>query len=202
MAENTFLDLQTARRSFYALGRNVDYSNAELEEMFKNTIKQTPSAFNSQTVRAVFAFDEQQDALWDMIIERMRQVVGDADAFVKTEEKLNGFKNGYGTVLLYTDTDVVKNLEENVPAYAANFYDWSEQTLGISAYSLWLTAREHNLGGNLQHYNPVIDADLQAAFDIPASWRLRGQFVFGSIEAEAGDKDFMNDDERFISLNK
>ncbi|MBM7617223.1 putative oxidoreductase (fatty acid repression mutant protein) [Weissella uvarum] len=199
--DKTFLDLQKARRSVYALGRDVDMTDAQLEDLFKETIKETPSAFNSQTVRAVFAFGDQQDALWDMIIERMRQVVGDPEAFKKTEAKLNGFKKAYGTVLLYTDTDAVKELEENNPAYAQNFYDWSEQTIGISSYALWLAAREHNLGGNLQHYNPVIDEDIKAAYGIPDSWRLRAQFVFGSIEQPAGAKDYIDDDVRFKSLN-
>ena len=198
---NSLLELQTARRSFYALGHDVPYTDAELEQMFKDTIRETPSAFNSQTVRAVFAFGDQHEALWDMVIERMRQVVSDPEAFEGTLAKLNGFKNAYGTVLLFTDTDVVKQLETDVPTYAANFYDWSEQAIGIVSYSLWLTAREHGLGGNLQHYNPLIDEDVRVAFNVPENWRLRAQFVFGSIEAPAQDKDYVADEVRFISVN-
>ncbi|HEN8896804.1 TPA: nitroreductase family protein, partial [Streptococcus agalactiae] len=36
-----------------------------------------------------------------------------------------------------------------------------------------------------------------AVYGVPASWKLRGQLNFGSIEAETGEKEFMNDDDRF-----
>lgn len=46
-------------------------------------------------------------------------------------------------------------------------------------------------------YNPIIDEKINAAFDIPAQWKLRAQLVFGSIEGEAGEKAFIEDESRF-----
>lgn len=112
-------------------------------------------------------------------------------------EKINGFKSAYGTILFYTDTDVVHQFEKDFALYANNFYDWSEQAQGSAQISVWTALAEKGIGANLQHYNPLIDDQVQQAFKIPANWRLRAQLDFGSIEADAPKKDFMADTKRF-----
>ncbi|MFN1208784.1 nitroreductase, partial [Enterococcus lactis] len=82
-----------------------------------------------------------------------------------TTDKINGFKNGYATILFFTDMDVVHGLEKNFPAYADNFYDWSEQAQGNAQYAVWTGLAENGLGANLQHYNPLIDEDVAKEFD-------------------------------------
>ncbi|GAF41353.1 nitroreductase family protein [Agrilactobacillus composti DSM 18527 = JCM 14202] len=47
----------------------------------------------------------------------------------------------------------------------------------------------------------MIDADVKSAFNIPASWKLRAEMPFGSIEAGAGDKEYMNRSDRFKVLD-
>ena len=42
-----FTELQTKRRSIYALGKNVELSNQELVDTIQGAILQTPSAFHS-----------------------------------------------------------------------------------------------------------------------------------------------------------
>lgn len=54
----------------------------------------------------------------------------------------------------------------------------------------------------MQHYNPLIDDEVAKAFDVPSTWRLRAQLVFGSIEAPAANKDFVEDNERFKHYSK
>lgn len=49
-------------------------------------------------------------------------------------------------------------------------------------------------------YNPLIDDQIREAFDVPANWRLRAEMPFGSVEAQAGDKDYM-DDQRFKTFD-
>ena len=127
----------------------------------------------------------------------MRKVVKDDDAFAQTSAKIDSFKAAYGTVLYFTDMDVVHNLEKQFPAYADNFYDWSEQAMGNTNFAVWTALAENGLGASLQHYNPLIDEAIAAEFDVPASWKLRAEMPFGSIEAPAGDKEFMADDDRF-----
>ncbi|MDT6980708.1 nitroreductase family protein [Levilactobacillus zymae] len=191
------IDLAKQRRSIYALGRNVTATPDDLTDLIKTNIKLAPTPFNNQTTRAVILFNQAHDRLWDIVHDELRKVVKDDDAFAKTADKVNGFKAAFGTVLFFTDTAVVKQFEDNFPLYADNFRDWSEQAQGNAQFAVWTSLAENGLGANIQHYNPLIDDQVRTAFDIPASWQLRAEMDFGSIEAPAGDKDFMADADRF-----
>jgi len=78
---------------------------------------------------------------------------------------------------------------------------WSEHSTAIAQFAVWTALSEQGIGASLQHYNPIVDAEVAQAFDIPASWKLRAQLVFGSIEAPAGEKTFMDDTARFKTFN-
>jgi predicted oxidoreductase (fatty acid repression mutant protein) len=188
------------RRSIYALGKDVKQNDDDIVEALENVIQESPTAFNSQTTRAMFLFGDKHDQLWDIVAKRLKSEVPTEAAYQKTLEKINGFKAAYATILWFTDTDVVKDLEKNFPLYADNFYDWSEQGIGIATIGAWTTLAASGLGANLQHYNPIIDDLVRDAFDVPANWRLRAQMPFGSVEAPAGDKDYMNKADRFKTL--
>ncbi|MFC6208082.1 nitroreductase family protein [Levilactobacillus tongjiangensis] len=196
--EKKFIELAKQRRTIYNLGRNVKLSEDELTDLIKENIKNGPSSFNNQTTRAVILFGDSHEKLWDIVIDRLKQEVPDEAAFAKTAAKINSFKAAFGTILFYTETKTVKEFEDNFPLYAANFQDWSEQSQGNAQYAVWTSLAENGIGANLQHYNPLIDDEVRAAFNIPATWRLRGEMDFGSIEAPAGDKDYMADDDRFM----
>ncbi|MDO5681070.1 MAG: nitroreductase family protein [Pelistega sp.] len=194
---NTFYDLQKQRRSIYSIGKNVNVSTEKLQELIKKTIAEAPSAFNSQSSRAVILFGEAHEQVWNITLETLRKIVP-AEAFAATEGKINGaFKAGFGTVLFFEDQTVVEGLQKQFPAYADNFPVWSEHSTGIAQYATWLALTEAGLGATLQHYNPIIDAEVAQTWGVPSTWKLRAQMPFGSIEAEAGAKDYMNEDDRF-----
>lgn len=54
----TFTDTLKNRRSIYHLGRNVSLSNEELTTLIKEAIKESPTAFNAQSTRAVILFGD------------------------------------------------------------------------------------------------------------------------------------------------
>ena len=192
----TFTDTLKNRRSIYPLGRNVSVSNEELTTLIKEAIKESPTAFNAQSTRAVILFGDAHEKLWEITEEALRPLTP-AEAFPNTQNKLAGFKNGYGTVLFFKDTDVVKGLQEQFELYADNFPDWSEQSNGIATANTWVALVDKGLGANLQHYNPVIDEAVAKEWNIPSNWKLRSQLVFGSPETPAGEKEYMNDADRF-----
>ncbi|MGF7327604.1 nitroreductase family protein [Enterococcus faecium] len=192
----TFTDTLKNRRSIYHLGRNVSLSNEELTTLIKEAIKESPTAFNAQSTRAVILFGDAHEKLWEITEEALRPLTP-AEAFPNTQNKLAGFKNGYGTVLFFKDTDVVKGLQEQFELYADNFPDWSEQSNGIATVNTWVALVDKGLGANLQHYNPVIDEAVAKEWNIPSNWKLRSQLVFGSPETPAGEKEYMNDADRF-----
>lgn len=193
-----YLDLIAKRRTIYALGKRVDQSTEAIAELIQKAIELSPSAFNNQTTRAVILFNEHHDKLWDIVADRLHDEVPDEAAFQKTKQKIeSSFKAGFGSVLYFTDTDVVKDYQTKFALYADNFPDWAEQAQGNAQFNVWTALANENIGASLQHYNPLIDDLVQKAFDIPETWRLRAQMPFGSIEAPAGDKTFMARDDRF-----
>lgn len=46
-------------------------------------------------------------------------------------------------------------------------------------YVIWTALEVEGAGANLQHYNPIIDEEVAARFDLPKNWSLKAQLVFG-----------------------
>ena len=196
----SFLNQLEKRRSIYALGKNVSVDQATIESTIKQAVRLSPSAFNSQTSRVVTLYGASHTQFWNIVLETLHKMVP-AEAFATTEAKINSFIAGFGTALFFEDQDVVKGLQEQFPLYADNFPVWSEHSTGIAQFAVWTALAEINVGASLQHYNPIIDAEVAQTYDIPANWKLRAQLVFGSIEAPAGEKTFMDDAARFKSFD-
>lgn len=196
----SFLDHIKQRRTIYAVGKNVALTPEQIESVIKEAVNHSPSAFNSQTSRIVTLLGESHLQFWNIVRETLRKIVPDA-AFEGTNAKINSFAAGYGTVLFYEDQDVVKSLQEQFALYADNFPVWSEHSSAIAQFAVWTALSEQNIGASLQHYNPIVDAEIAEIFDIPANWKLRAQLVFGSIEAHAGEKTFMAEADRFKTFN-
>ena len=195
-----FLDHMKKRRTIYAIGKNVNLEQTKVEQLIKDAVRESPSAFNSQTSRVVSLFGQSHHKFWEIVRETLRKMVP-AEAFENTSKKIDSFSAGYATVLFYEDQDVVKSLQEQFALYADNFPVWSEHSSAIAQYAVWTILAEHNIGASLQHYNPVIDAEVAATFDIPSNWKLRAQLVLGSIEAPAGEKTYLEDNIRFKTFN-
>ena len=100
-------------------------------------------------------------------------------------------------MLFYEDQDVVGDLQKKFALYADNFPIWSEHSTGMAQLAVWTALAEYDIGASLQHYNPLIDDKVKAEWNIPSSWKLRAQMPFGSIVNPAGEKEYMNDEERF-----
>ncbi|MCD7131971.1 nitroreductase family protein [Limosilactobacillus balticus] len=192
-----FNSLTTNRRSIYALGDNLSQTPEEIFDLVKQTIKNSPTAFNSQTVRAVVLFGKSSDKVWKIVEDALRKIAKSPDTFEKTKAKIDSFKAGYGTILYFTDTAIVHQLENDYPSYAANFANWAEQGLGGAQQAVWTALAEQGIGASLQHYNPLIDDAIHQTFNLPADWQLRAEMPFGSIEAPAGEKAHLDDEEMF-----
>lgn len=197
---SNFLNSIKARRTIYAIGKNVSVDQAKIEETIREAVKQSPSSFNSQTSRVVTLFGESHTNFWNIVRETLRKIVP-TEAFEGTNAKIDSFSAGFGTALFYEDQDVVKGLQEQFALYADNFPVWSEHSSAIAQFATWTALSEIGVGASLQHYNPIVDAEVAETFDIPSNWKLRAQLVFGSIEAPAGEKTYMDDAARFKTFN-
>lgn len=197
---STFLDKIKNRRTIYAIGKNVALDRTKIEETIREAVKHSPSSFNSQSSRVVTLYGESHAKFWNLVREALRKIVP-ADSFAGTNAKIDSFVAGVGTVLFYEDQAVIKSLQEQFELYADNFPVWSEHSTAIAQFATWTALSELGLGASLQHYNPIVDADAAAEFDVPANWKLRAQLVFGSVEAPAGEKAFISDEDRFKTFN-
>lgn len=193
----SFVEELKNRRSIYALGNDLPVSEEEVVNLVKEVVRESPSSFNSQSQRAVVLFDDHHKKLWEMT-EKVLQPLVPEEAFEATKNKLHGFAQGKGTVLFFEDQEVVQGLQKQFALYAENFPIWSDQASGIAQSNVWTALAQLNIGANLQHYNPIIDEAVASEWDIPENWKLRAQLVFGSIEAQPAEKEYMNDEDRFL----
>ena len=116
------------RRTIYSTETTISISDKELEDMIEHIIKYTPSAFNSQSTRIVLLLNDQHHKFWDNTKTVLKDVMGPDRDFTPTEQRIDGFKHAYGTILYFEDEDVIKGLQEQMPNYADNFANWSVQT--------------------------------------------------------------------------
>ena len=82
---NHFQALIENRRTIYAIGKNVKQSTDELVEIIENAIVHAPSAFNSQTSRAVLLFGSEHTAFWNMVFDKLKEflgVIADSKTFI------------------------------------------------------------------------------------------------------------------------
>ncbi|OTG58549.1 MULTISPECIES: nitroreductase family protein [unclassified Acinetobacter] len=194
---NQFIDLITKRRTIYAIGKKVEHSSEFLTDLIQTAIKQSPSSFNSQSSRAVILFNAEHEKFWTFVAEKLKSYAKDEESAAKTTAKMASFAAGVGTVLFFEDLDVIQSLQEQFPSYAENFPIWAEHSTAMAQFSTWTALHTLGLGASLQHYNPIVDEEVHAEWSVPASWKLRAQLVFGSVEGEAKEKGFVDDTVRF-----
>lgn len=71
-------------------------------------------------------------------------------------------------------------MQANFALYADRFPLWAGDSNGAHQISTWAALEAEGLGGNLQHYNPLVDERVRETWDLPAGWALRAELVFGT----------------------
>ncbi|KAK7194246.1 Nitroreductase family [Novymonas esmeraldas] len=193
-----FLTMLAARRSVYGVGKKLPRRSAEVTHTIQAAIRACPSSFNVQSSRAVILYGAEHARVWDIVKAALKRVTS-AEQYAQSAAKVDGcFAAGAGTVLFYEDRAAVKGQQDAYPAYAANFPVWSQHSSAMAQLAVWTALAQDGIGATLQHYNELIEADLRAAFDVPADWQLVAQMPFGSIETPAAAKTHIADAGRFI----
>ncbi len=189
MNSKTFYQAIENRRSIYAIGTSKTIPESRVQEIVQHAVTHVPTAFNSQSGRVVILFGKESNKFWEMVKGALRKIVP-AEQFPKSEEKIDGFNAGWGTVLFFEDQSVVKQLMNDFSLYADNFPVWSNQSSGMLQFAIWTALQMEGLGSSLQHYNELIEDTVKKEWKLEPSWKLLAQMPFGSVEAPAGDKDF------------
>lgn len=195
-----FFDAMKNRRSIYSISNSSTVSDEKIKEIVEESVKHTPTAFNSQTGRVMLLLNENHNKFWDITEDALRKVVPQGQ-FEPTKEKIESFRSGYGTILFFEDQETVKSLQEQFPLYKDSFPSYSLQASGMLQYNVWTGLAIEGLGASLQHYTELIESDIQKEWNINESWKLIAQMPFGKKEEEAGEKEFESLDKRIRILD-
>lgn len=187
------------RRSFYNINRDILVSEETILSLIEETVKYTPSAFNSESQRVVVLLNEKHEQVWEMVKAAIKKLVPE-DEFKKSEDKINAFKAGYGTILFFDDSKTTEALIEKFPLYKANFLKWAIEQNGMLQGNVWVGLSEMGIGASLQHYNELIEEQVKTAFNIDKSWTLQAQMPFGNIVTRPDVKPKKSLSERMVVL--
>ena len=170
------------RRTNYALGKSIPVLPSQIIAVVERMTREVPSAFNMQSARVIVAMGKHHEKIWQITKETLKKIVS-PESFSATETKIDGFSSAYGTVLFFEEMNIIKDMQEKFAAYADNFPVWAQQANGMLQFSIWTALDDIGIGVNLQHYNPLIDAEIKEYFTVPDSWKLIAQMPFGEINS-------------------
>ena len=174
----SFQEAVTARRSIYKLGREIPVLQSQIIAAVERMTKDIPTPFNMQSARIVVTMLDHHENVWHITKSALKSILPPLK-FAETEAKLNGFEAAYGTILFFESSNMIKAMQDQFPLYKDNFPGWAMQSNGMLQFAIWTALEDLGLGVNLQHYNPLIDEDIRKIFDLPDSWDLVAQMVFG-----------------------
>ncbi|GEO25953.1 nitroreductase [Alicyclobacillus acidoterrestris] len=184
-----FYEALRGRRSYYGISDESPISDERIQEIVEEAVKYTPSSFNSQSTRIVLLLGKEHQKLWDITTEVLRAVVPQGQ-FASTQQKMESFRAGHGTVVYFEDLSVVEDLQRQFPLYQENFPVWAQHTNAMHQFVIWTALEIEGLGASLQHYNPLIDERVKSNWNLPEKWQLVAQMPFGKPTSDPGDKDF------------
>ena len=173
-----FQEAVKSRRSIYKLGKNIPVLQSEIIAAVERMTKDTPSPFHMQSARVVVTMLDHHENVWHITKGELKSVLPPLK-FAEVEPKLDSFAEAYGTILFFESSNMIKAMQDQFPEYRDNFPGWAMQANGMLQFAIWTALEDMGLGANLQHYNPIIDEPIRQIFDLPDSWDLTAQLVFG-----------------------
>lgn len=96
-AQKPFIDAIKERRTIYALNKESPISDKQIVDLAEKALLHVPSSFNSQSTRLVVLLNKEHDQFWDYVLEVLKPVTTE-EQFPKTQQRIQGFRNAYGTV--------------------------------------------------------------------------------------------------------
>lgn len=185
------------RRSQRLLSNQKMVEDETLITTLSDTLKHTPSSFNSQSQTLMLLLGESHKMLWNIVLTSLKKIVPESQ-FSKTEMKIQTFSQAYGTILYFDNTKISNQLAENFPLYKHNIDTWAKEQSGMLQSNVWLVLTELGYGASLQHYTELIDNQVRIAFNVPSEWKLVAQMPFGKPVEEPVNKKYVSINERFI----
>ena len=179
----TLLKSIASRRTIYALkpelpaGVTID----EIKEITESILKHTPSAFNSQPNKVLILTGAAHKKVWEQVVEAIPTDDGKKRPQSARDE-------AYGSIIFFTDDVITEKLQAQFAAFAAAFPQFADHSSGAAQIHTWTVLHQLGLGSHLQHYNGYVKGALPK--EIPVTWSIHAQLVFGAPAAEPGEKSY------------
>ncbi|WFD20502.1 hypothetical protein MCAP1_002748 [Malassezia caprae] len=195
----SFLQAIQHRRTIYGLSKKQILPEEELVKYIRAFVKEAPSSFNVQSGRVVVLLGAEHDQYWGQIVpDALRSAAGE-QAVEASKGKLAGFQAGLGTVVFFEDEKLIQGQQEAYPQYASAFPIWSQHSSGMAQIYVWSGLESLGYGANLQHYGGLTGETLKSKYNLPASYKIQSEMVFGYPEQPAREKEYIPDHERVIA---
>lgn len=91
-------------------------------------------------------------------------------------------------ILFYEDQKSIQDMQNKHVLYADKVPQWADHTSGMHQYFVLTALEAEGLGANLQHYNHLCDQKVSEVWNVPLTWQLKGQLVFGTPAAGVREK--------------
>ena len=188
MASTTpFLTAISSRRSVYTLTNNSPIPDSRIISIVHEALKYCPSAFNVRSSRCIILFDADHTALWDNAA-----LITPKDAPKQLHDllvpRIELFRAAHGTVLFFDDATATELLPAAFIPLFDEYPELHEHAAGMLQFIVWTALAAEGLGCNLQHYQPYITPYVMDKYDVPETWELKAQLVFGTPTAGPGDE--------------
>ncbi|WWC85759.1 uncharacterized protein L201_000625 [Kwoniella dendrophila CBS 6074] len=179
-----FFEAVKTRRSNYNITNESPLTNEQLQEIIEQAVLHTPTAFNSQTSRAILIVDkEKNDQIWEIVKKRFIESLIDKNMQAFWSNHIdNSFKAGYGTVIFFEDQNIIKQFASEKLQYAQEIPIWSGESSAMLQYIVWSALTVEGYGASLQHfagYTPHVKADINDFLEIPKHWKNTAMMPFG-----------------------
>jgi uncharacterized protein len=176
----SFTEATHQRRTIRALEPKTTVPDSTIVKLAEDAILTVPSAFNSQSTRLTIVFGDDHKKLWSITADALLAKIGEEYWNSGTKDRIANSASGYGTILFWDDQSCAAAMKENAPdIYKDKTEEMVHQSNGMHQYYLWTALEALGLGVNLQHHNPLIDAEVQETWNVPSEWQLTAQMVFG-----------------------
>jgi uncharacterized protein len=176
----SFTEATQKRRTIRALESRTTVPDSTIIKLAEAAILTVPSAFNSQSTRLTILFGEHHKKLWSIAADALLARIGEERWNEVSKDRIANYSNAYGTIMFWDDQSCADAMKENaLDIYKDKTDEWVQQSNGMHQYYLWTALEALGLGINVQHYNPLIDTEVQKMWSVPSDWKLKAQMVFG-----------------------
>ncbi|KAF2657546.1 Nitroreductase [Lophiostoma macrostomum CBS 122681] len=181
----SFLTAVQSRRSIYTIKKSSPIPDARIVEIVQHALKYAPSPFNVRSCRCIVLFGADHEKLWNEAYKITEATMPPA-AMEHQGPRIKQFGKGYGTVLFFDDSTAYQALSPRFQALSKTYTEWEEHSSGMHQFIVWTALTQEGLGASLQHYQPSVTGFVRQTWNVPETWSLKAQLVFGELTEGPG----------------